>query len=392
MKPLQRCAGVLVAACLVAAGCGSDDDSSDESTAAPPADETTAPSDDSQPSDGSQPPGDTGDMTDAEAYFAEIGDLSGQEREDRLVEDCSARGSMVVYSGDTLGEPLAEAFETEYGIDVELFRANSETVNQRILQESAGGQLGGDIIITDQGNFAVLLDEGILTPYESDLLSGIDPEVQQGDDGWTATHGVVFVAAWNTGLVDEGELPDDFSGFADPSWQGRISVEIGDYDWYATLYKHYIDQGMTEEEVDEMFTAMLAENAEPTQGHTGASELLAAGQWDVSLTTYSFINDSFVADGAPLAYIKDDGSVVEPAVAKYVGFGLPSDSPNPPCALLWADWSLTGGMDVLADNGIFTTAVDDSSVPEDIEVLAVPDEVLTDERAQWEDAFTALLQ
>lgn len=397
MKTVKRCAGVFAAICLIAAGCGSDDDegsddeaseqTTEETTATPPTDDegTTAPSGDSQP------PADA-DATEAEAYFAELAGLSGQEREDRLVADCTERGSMIVYSGDTLGEPLAEAFEAEYGIDVELFRANSETVNQRILQESEAGQLGGDIIITDQGAFAVLVNEDIVTPYESDLLADIDPDVAQGDDGWTATHGVVFVAAWNTDLVDESELPEDYSGFADSSWEGRTSVEIGDYDWYATLHKYYVDQGMTEEEVDEMFNQMLAVNAEPTQGHTGASELLAAGQWDVGLTTYSFLNDGFVDDGAPLAYVKSDGSVITPAVAKYVGVGLPRESNNPPCALLWADWNLTGGLDVLADIGILTTSVGDSSLPEDIEVIPVPPEVLAEERAQWEDAFNALVQ
>lgn len=408
MFATKRITSVFLALCVVAAGCGGDDDDDTPDTDAAPStgaastpttggsSTPTTPTTPGEGTDaGTQAPtseAPDGEQTEAEAYYAELAALTGEDRQSRLVEDCEAVGSIDVYSGDTLGEPLAEAFESQYGIDVELYRADSETVNQRVLQESDGGQLGGDIIISDQGNFSVLIGEGILAEYESDLLDGIAPEVAQGDDLWTATHGVVYVAAWNTDLVDEADLPDDFTGFADPSWQGRTAVEIGDFDWYATLHKYYVEQGMTEDEVDAMFTSMLGENAEPTQGHTGASELLAAGQWDVVLTTYSFIDDNFTEDGAPVAWVKEDGAVISPAVAKYVGFGLPAESKNPACALLWADWSVTEGLDVLAGEGIFTTAVDDNSLPDDIEVLTVPEEVLGSERTRWEEAFTALLQ
>src|SRR5215213_6691939 len=75
--------------------------------------------------------------TEAEQLYEEIGALSGQERRDRLVELAAEEGGLNLYTSMTadVADAVTEAFGDEFDIDVSVYRAGSETVLQRILQE-----------------------------------------------------------------------------------------------------------------------------------------------------------------------------------------------------------------------------------------------------------------
>src|SRR5680860_1457762 len=71
------------------------------------------------------------------ALFTELEGLTGQERRDRLVELAEEEGATVQAYGANSDLPdLAQTFTDEYGIPVEVYRAQANQVLQRVLQLS----------------------------------------------------------------------------------------------------------------------------------------------------------------------------------------------------------------------------------------------------------------
>lgn len=62
--------------------------------------------------------------------------------------------------------------------------------------------------------------------YKSAYRDALRPEGQL--DGRTVDRFNAFVVDWNTEKVASSEIPDDIPDFADPKWDGRVALEIGD--------------------------------------------------------------------------------------------------------------------------------------------------------------------
>ena len=69
--------------------------------------------------------------------FQQYENLKGQERRDTLLKDAKAEGEVTLYTSMTsdVAGVVTKAFTDQTGIKVNLYRADSETVLQRILQE-----------------------------------------------------------------------------------------------------------------------------------------------------------------------------------------------------------------------------------------------------------------
>ena len=77
--------------------------------------------------------------------FDKFNGMTGQERTDELVKCAEEEGQLNVYTSNTEMEDLIEVFSDEYDIDVNNYRAQSETVLQRLLQEDEAGYYGADL-------------------------------------------------------------------------------------------------------------------------------------------------------------------------------------------------------------------------------------------------------
>src|SRR5436305_158047 len=76
---------------------------------------------------------------------------AGADRGERLIAKAREEGSLTLYTSiaTTESAPLARAFESKYGVKVQLWRALSENVVQRALTESRGGRHGMDVVETN---------------------------------------------------------------------------------------------------------------------------------------------------------------------------------------------------------------------------------------------------
>jgi iron(III) transport system substrate-binding protein len=318
--------------------------------------------------------------------LAAVDGLSGKARTDKLVELAQEEGGVDVYTSSSIDymTELAGAFEDAYDLDVSLYKTSSEALVQRMIEEKKAGFHGSDVAETNTPGLIALDDEGIITPYAS-------PSVDKLVDGsvgksWIDDKSNTFVVAWNTKRVPKGDEPTSLEDLTDPRWKGRVVLEADDSDWYKTLWDDLVASGKTPAEADKIFEGIAA-NAAFVNGHSLMADLVAAGEFDVTLDSYLHTVRGLQQKGAPLAW----QPAVEPVVTRPDGIAVVADAKHPAAALLFSDFTLDQGQQVFADF-FLTPARKDLSVPESIGHVAmdVPDYVANQD--EWTKRYEQLVR
>jgi iron(III) transport system substrate-binding protein len=334
------------------------------------------------PTGGGSNAGGDGGPTAAEKLYAEIGGLSGKERRDKLVELAEKEGTLDLYTSMTsdVATVVTDAFGEEFDVDVNVYRAGSETVLQRILQEHGAKFQGNDLVETNATELFALNKEGILAEYKGERRDLV-PEAGRFD-GWTATRFNLFAPSWNTKLVPRGQQPKTWEELADPKWDGKLSMEVADHDWYLTLYGYWKKQGKSDADIDKIF-ADMAKGAKIVRGHTVQGELLSAGQFSVVASNYSYIVQRAKAKGAPVDYLP----FVQPVIARPNGFGLMKSAKHPAAAMLFADWLLEEGQKLLVEEGLTPAIVEGDDPLKGLEVIPVDVKTLLEQGDEWSKRY-----
>jgi iron(III) transport system substrate-binding protein len=131
--------------------------------------------------------------------------------------------TLTIYSGreEEIVEPLLERFEQETGIEIEVRYGDSAELAATIAEE--GDNSPADVFFAqDPGSLGAIESEGLLAELPDELLERVDARFRDPDGHWVGTSGRVRVVAYNTELLQEGDLPDTILGFTDPRWKGKI--------------------------------------------------------------------------------------------------------------------------------------------------------------------------
>ena len=333
--------------------------------------------------------GGTGKVDKAAAAAAKVYDkynsMSGQERTDALVAAAEEEGAISVYTSNSDIDDIVDAFEDTYDIDVSAYRADSETVLQRLLQEKSANFYGADVVETNSAELNILEQEEQFYPYKSDFR---DTVREQGlrSEVWTADRFNAFVLGWNTDLVKPGEEPTSWEDLADPKWKGKIALEVGDVDWYAAMTNYWLDEGKSQEEVDDLW-ARIAANAKLSKGHTATTELLSAGQFSIFASPYSSNIDDAAEDGAPVSYTPKGGLPVQPVAVRPNGVGLMTHAQHPAAALLFIDFLLTDGQKVLEQSKRIPAVPGGFDPLKGLQLIEVPEEDLLKNSEEWNKRY-----
>ena len=108
---------------------------------------------------------------------AELAAYDGADRLQRLIEGAKREGELTVYTSaqsTDLG-PVLEAFEKKYGVKTSLWRAGSEAVLNRAIQEARAGRDTVDVVETNGPELESMSREQILqaikSPHHADLIA-----------------------------------------------------------------------------------------------------------------------------------------------------------------------------------------------------------------------------
>lgn len=321
--------------------------------------------------------------------LAEIDGLDAEAREARLQELAQDEDGLVWYTSVSGHEDYADAFSDRFGISVETYRGSVDEVRQRVIQEASADASQADVVQLNDSGIYALSDEGLLDPYDqgSPALAAID-EIHRTEDDWVWGLQIAIVAGWNTDAVDDP--PTTWEEFL-PVAAGRGGWEPRSYYWFATLVNDYFvgQLGYTQEDAIALFTDAAA-GAVAVQGNPTLFQFLVAGEVPYILHTYLNYFATAAEVGAPVAW----EPAITPIPVQPHALALVADSGSPASALLWFDWWLTDGQQIVADQGLWTVNLEyatDAQRRLQDDTLPVTRDYVTDPDGTWGALYDEVL-
>jgi iron(III) transport system substrate-binding protein len=281
--------------------------------------------------------------------IAALAALTGAERLKRLAEGAKKEGVVSIYTSMPLDDmaALTSAFEAKYGVKAKVWRSGSEKILQRGLLEAKANRFEVDVFETNSPETEVLSREKVLIAGNSPFLNELIPQAIPSHREWIATRLNIFTCAYNTKLVKKEELPKTYQDLLDPKWKGKLSVEADDSDWLAeTVMKMGEEKGLA------LFREIARKNAVSVRkGHTLLSNLVASGEVPLALTVYNYKIEQMKNSGAPI-----DWFALDPTIARPNANGVARNAPHPHAALLFQDFELTEGQQILGKRDFIPTS------------------------------------
>ena len=147
--------------------------------------------------------------------IAEIAAYQGPDRTQRLIAGAKKEGAVSVY-GSTVAEdmrPVSDAFRKKYGIDFQYWRASSEQLVQRSVNENRAGRCAVDAFATVAAELETLHREKLLhRGQDAGSPPDLIPQALRPHGEWVATRLNIFSAAYNTNLVKKRRAPKSLRG------------------------------------------------------------------------------------------------------------------------------------------------------------------------------------
>jgi iron(III) transport system substrate-binding protein len=308
----------------------------------------------------------------------------GPNREQRLLAGAKKEGVALLYTSLAPNEsrPLAEAFKKKYGVKVEVWRALSEQVVQRAVNEARARRHAVDAIETNSPEMEMMAREKLFAKFASPVLAELPANAIPQHRLWVADRVNFFVVGFNTNKVRAAELPKSYRGFLEAKWKGRLGIEATDVEWMATLFRL-----MGGEAATAFFRQLREQRPDMRKGHVLLAELIASGEIPVGLTAYSANIESLKRRGAPVAWVP-----VEPVVARAQGLAVAKDAPHPHAALLFAEFVLSReGQELLMSLGRTPVNTKVKGAEQKFKYTLVDPAVALEEADKWNKLWDELL-
>lgn len=254
-----------------------------------------------------------------------------------LLAAAKAEGKVVLYTGSS--EPiiiaLGEAFQAEYGIQLEYQRLNSSDIGARYAAEAAAGRTIADVVMAGD---ALLFEEF----HSRNWLADLDPAEIAGLDAWPADlrndySAVISINAQTMG-INTDQVPDAPTKWEDmlkPEFKGRIItqdltqvglVAFAAYDMILTNYGEDFLRAFGQQEL------ILG------SGGPASIQQVAAGGAALFFPCSTSQAFSMINQGAPVAAVLP---VDQPYTGVVTPFGISKDAPNPNAARLLGSFLLS---------------------------------------------------
>jgi iron(III) transport system substrate-binding protein len=320
--------------------------------------------------------------------------LAGKSAEDRdktLLDEAKNTNDGTINLYTEVNDPtvITDPFEKKYdGLHVSVYRAGSEQIRERVLQESQANFAGADIVELDSLEMAILDQNHLLSPAESPYLDGVTDSGKFAN--FTGDRLSYIVPVWNTTIIADNAAPKSLDDLKDPRFKGKLALEGSDVFWFASLVNYLQTQGKTKDEAVQLFKDIAA-NSAITDGHTTTTDLVVAGQYGIAANNYIHRIRELQGKGAPLEFTP----VKVPVVAEVTGISVPCASANAAGALLLQDF-------VLGPDGQ-QAFIDDDRTPSNeemaaksfggvqIEPIKTDVEAISKEYADWSDLWQTVV-
>ncbi|HYM19137.1 MAG TPA: extracellular solute-binding protein [Micropepsaceae bacterium] len=320
--------------------------------------------------------------------FAQAGDprhFTGPDREAKLVAGAKKEGTLTLYSSAVLEDmnAVATGFQKKYGVKVNLWRGGSEEILQRTVTEARGNRFDVDVVETAAPQIEPIVREKILSDVETPAAADIMPGAKIPGRPWIPARLVVMTGAYNTRLIKPADLPKSYDDLTNPKWKGKLGIESDDNNWLMA-----ISGVMGEEKATKLLREIVVKNGiSVRKGHTLMANMVVSGEVPIALTIYHHEVEPMSRAGAPIAELN-----IAPEIAFATGAGVAKRAPHPYAAVLFLDYLLTDGQQILAARGTIPTNVKYQKLPAEWKLAFMDVPKYMDEAAKWtklyKDALT----
>jgi iron(III) transport system substrate-binding protein len=310
--------------------------------------------------------------------------LNGADRTQRLIAAAKKEGVVTLYSSAVAEHmnAVAAAFEKTYGIRVKTWRGGSEEVLQRAVTEARGGRFDMDVVETAAMQIIAIGREKLLEPVQTPLASELMPQAIIPGEPWLPTRIVVFTGAYNTRLIAPQDLPKSLDDLLNPKWRGKLGIEADDNNWLAALCG-----AIGEEKGLKLFGDIVAKNGMSVRkGHTLLANLVASGEVPMALSVYYHEVEPLKRSGAPVAELN-----IPPVFSFATGAGLAKRAPHPYGGVLFIDFLLLQGQQILAQHENIPANLKYQHLPANLRLAFMDVPKYMAESGKWAKLYKELL-
>jgi iron(III) transport system substrate-binding protein len=277
---------------------------------------------------------------------AELAAFSGSDRERLLFDGAKREGKLVWYTtlAAVQNKQIAATFEVKYpGVKVEIYRAGSSALAQRLLNEAQARRHIADAIETTLPGLLTFRDNQLLLPYTSPYLTAFPDESKEKGPAnlvyWIIDRESYIGFAYNKNLLSAGEVPQNFAGLLKPELRDKLGLAADDTGARSI-------GAMIKIKGEEFVRKLKEQNikAYPMAG-SALTQLVASGEVPASPSQFYSATHVAAKKGAPVAWVPMDINVVGAG-----GVAVYANAQRPHAALLFADFLLSpAGQKLLED-------------------------------------------
>jgi len=276
----------------------------------------------------------------AQAKALNLGELAAYSKADRekILYDGAKKEAKLMWYTSLTGGPntdVPKVFEAKYpGVQVEVYRGDSDALISRIIQEAQAKRYIVDSIETTFPILKVLEEYKLLAPFFSPHLAQYPDDVKEkaakGLVYWATDRESYVSVAYNTNVVQGNAVPKNFDDLLKSELKGKIG--------FATT-----DTGARA--IAAMLAAKGPEYVQKLKGQqvslhsvSGRAilDMVISGELGLSPTVFLSHSRVSIAKGAPIKWAAMD---LVPTNAG--GVALPANAPHPYAALLFGDFLLS---------------------------------------------------
>jgi iron(III) transport system substrate-binding protein len=252
--------------------------------------------------------------------------------DDRTIDGAKREGKVVWYTvaGESL--ELARAFEKKYPfVKVEVVRSTVFPLLNRMLNEAKAGNHYYDVVRQSAFAMQVLMQKGMIQPYESSERKFYSQGSKDQMGYWTSTDENYFVIGYNTRMASSREAPRDWEDLLNPQWRGKIGLDPDNHVLYGGL-----EQRWGKEKAEEYFKKLSRQQVQFRKGNTLLAQLIVAGEYPLGFV-YAHRVEVLKAQGAPIEWV----STMNPIVTTLGPVGLGAKVQHPNAGKLLIDFILS---------------------------------------------------
>jgi iron(III) transport system substrate-binding protein len=193
------------------------------------------------------------------------------------VEAAKKEGSVSWYTSTPvqLAQALANKFEAETGIHIQLLRTGGSAVLRRIQSELKAGQPGADLLtFSDAGAADAMAAQGLFLPFKPVGFDKVLDEVKDKDGRWIAQRIEIAGMPVRTDKVAEADRPKTWSDLKNAKYKGMLVMPDPSF----TAIQLVVVSMLSQKLGWDYYKALRANDTMIVQGHQQVFQTMQTGE------------------------------------------------------------------------------------------------------------------